>query len=95
MSALTATTNLELSPSVTAERVGNELILLNMQTEQYLAVSPIGARIWELLQANCVIGAVVDALCADYSVARERVQTDVDAFCNRLLELGLAQPTSG
>jgi hypothetical protein len=93
MSVLTASTNLDLSPRVSAERVGRELILLDMQTEQYLAVSPIGARIWELLHAGSTIGEVIDTLSSEYSVDRERVAGDVDVFCRRLLELGLAQAT--
>ena len=71
--------------------VGGELIILDLATERYLSVDPVGARIWDLLQAQLPMSEVLDQLVARYGVARERIEADLGAFVASLESLGLGR----
>ena len=71
--------------------VGGELIILDLATERYLSVDPVGARIWDLLQTERPMSEVLDQLVERYGVARERIEADLGAFVASLESLGLGR----
>ena len=81
----------ELGTDAVAQQVGGELIILDMATERYLAVDPVGSQIWNQLTQNRSLFAVVDAIAARYTVDRARIESDVAAFVGQLEALGLGR----
>lgn len=46
--------------------VGDELVMLSLETGEYFGMNPVAARIWELVQAETTVSAVRDQLLQDY-----------------------------
>lgn|SRR5690554_5021540 len=79
------------SDEVLAQEVGDETVLLDLASEQYFGLDPVGTRIWELLADAPALEHVHGTLCAEFDAEPERIRTDLLALVQRLLDAGLAQ----
>lgn len=79
------------SPSgeVLFQEVGGEAVLLSLASERYFGLNPVGMRIWQLLARDSSLQSAFDALCVEYEVAPERLQSDLLALVAELAEAGL------
>lgn len=77
------------SSEVLVREVGGEAVLLDLASESYFGLDPVGTRIWALLGESESLQAVADVLCAEYDAAPERIQDDLLALVARLAEAGL------
>ena len=75
-----------VSPQVMARKVGNETVILDLASGNYFGLDPVGARMWQLMEAGTSLAAVCDALVAEYDVSREALQRDVLALAGDLVE---------
>lgn len=64
--------------------VDNDLIILNMSTNHYVALDPIGRRIWELLENPMQVGALCQQLATEYAGPQEQISADVINFLTQL-----------
>lgn len=78
-----------LSPAVRASVSADGLVLLDVQGGLLLASNPIGAQVWQLLEAQHSRADIVGRLAADYNVSIERAESDVAAFIADLAAHGL------
>jgi hypothetical protein len=81
------------SPEVLFRIVGDEAVLLNLKSEQYLGLDPVGTRMWVLLHEQQSINAAYDALLAEFEVTPDRLRQDLDEFVGKLQAHGLIQLT--
>jgi hypothetical protein len=75
--------------------VGEEAVLLNLKTDLYLGLDPVGTRMWTLLKDTPSIQAAYDALLREYEVEPDRLRNDLDEFLGKLLEQGLIEVGPG
>ena len=66
-------------------QVAGEAVLLNLDTGQYYALNQVGARLWHLLLEHRRLEPVLERMLAEYEVAPEQLQADVDALLEDLL----------
>ena len=66
-----------------------EAVLLDLASERYFGLDPVGTRIWALLDQGQPLQQVLDALCDEYDAPRERLQEDLLALVAELSEAGL------
>src|SRR5436309_3338664 len=66
--------------------LGEEAVLLNLKTEMYLGLDPVGTRMWEVLTEASSIQAAYDALVQEYDVEPAQLRQDLDGFLGKLLE---------
>ncbi len=71
--------------------VGGEAVLLDLASERYFGLDPVGTRIWVLLGEDSNLQAVANVLCAEYDAAPERIRSDLLGLVARLAEAGLVQ----
>lgn len=85
-----------LAEGVLFQQLDRESVLLNMKTEQYFGLDPVGTRIWHLLTTTHTVAATVAAMQAEYEVAEAKLRQDVLALAERLTAKGLlvAEPGS-
>jgi hypothetical protein len=69
--------------------LGDEVVILGLNDEVYYGLDGAGARMWALLQTPRTIAELVDLLSAEFEVARERLETDLQALVDALHEKGL------
>jgi hypothetical protein len=76
-------------------RVGDELVVLDLDTSLYYSLDPTGAWIFELLARPTRLDAVVDAMIAEFEVDAETARADLLALVDKLVAQKLveARPT--
>lgn len=80
------------SDEVLAQEVGGESVLLDLASERYFGLDPVGTRIWELLADAPPLGQVHETLCAEFDAGAEQIREDLLALVHQLLEAGLVEP---
>ena len=65
-------------------RVDEDIVILNMQTDNYVALDAIGRRIWELLETPRRVDEICRQLSQEFSGDPEQITTDVLAFLDEL-----------
>ena len=76
---------LTVAPDVLFRLVGDEGVLLNLNTTMYLGLNPVGPRMWNALTSAGSIQAAYDTLLAEYEVEPAQLRTDLEEFIQRLL----------
>ena len=61
---------LTVAPDVLFRLVGDEGVLLNLNTTLYLGLNPVGTRMWNALTSAGSVKAAYDALLREYELAR-------------------------
>lgn len=79
------------SPDVMFRTVGEEAVLLNLKTELYMGLDPVGTRMWELLTKSASIEEAFGALLTEYDVEADRLRVDLEKFIDRLIEKELIE----
>ncbi len=84
-----------IAPDVLFRVVGEEAVLLNLKTEKYLGLDPIGTRMWDRLTQAPTVESAYEALLREYAVDSAQLRQDLDEFLGTLLEQGLIRLSSG
>ena len=71
--------------------LGDEIVMLDLASERYFGLDPVGAAFWEALTTAPHAGAAVDALLEVYEVDRETLTRDVSSMIAQLMEKGLLE----
>jgi hypothetical protein len=80
-----AMTLLKPHEDVVSERVGDDLVLVHLGTNEIFALNPTGARFWELLVAGRSRGAIEEQLLVEYEVDRDILAAEIDAMVAELV----------
>ncbi len=88
--AITLQSRLSRSPDVIAQEVSGEIVLLDLASEQYFGLNPVGARIWNLLPQCDDLAEVHARLCSEYNADPAQIQTDLLALAKSLVDAELA-----
>jgi hypothetical protein len=75
--------------------VGDEGVLVNLNTERYLGLNAVGARMWTALGNSGSIEAAYEQLLQEYDVEPARLRADLDEFVDRLLGQQLIETDAG
>jgi len=73
---------------VVAQKAGDSLVLLDVDSGLYFSLDGIGDRIWSLSDGRSA-AAIVDEICAEYEADRTTVETDVLELLQELESEGL------
>ena len=88
---VTLDTILTRSSEVLFQEVGGEAVLLDLASEQYFGLNPVGTRIWDLLDGQTPLGAIQDVLCAEYDADPTLIGKDLLALADALTRAGLVR----
>jgi hypothetical protein len=72
-------------------KIGDELVMMNVEQGNYVGLSEVGARIWELLETPQEVAALCGKLQEEYDVSAETCHTDVDTFLSELAKHGAVE----
>lgn len=78
-------------PTVIAQDLAGESVLLDLETEQYFGLDDVGTRIWQTLTEKDSIQSAIAALLEEYDVEPEQLQQDVKNLIQELLANGLVE----
>ena len=87
--SVTLSSRANRSDEVLAQEVGNEVVLLDLASEQYFGLDPVGARIWELLADGPMLKDICYRLSQEFDAPPTQIQTDLLALVRQLSAAGL------
>jgi hypothetical protein len=76
--------NFKVNPNVVAQRVDDQVVLVNLETNRIFALNPTGARLWELLSAGHSESEIRARLTEEYKVEPTELDAEVDRLMHEL-----------
>lgn len=90
---------MELSSTITRAEtcmvapMDNELVVVSLASNEYVAIDEIGRVIWEMLETPQRVDAICKTLAEKYSATPEQIQADVLPFLEELQKVSLIEVT--
>lgn len=83
------------TPDHASTALDEDLVILNLARDSYVAFGPVGRRIWELLEVPHQVGEVCDVLRDEFDAPLELIRSDVSRFLEELRDEGLLEVVGG
>jgi len=77
------------TPRVLCKDLGDEAILLDLETETYFGLNAAGTRLWNLLTTAPTIRDAAAVMLEEYDVSPADLERDMAALIDELVGLGL------
>lgn len=74
-----------ISPHAVATHVGEETVILHLESGTYFGLDPVGARIWQLMGEGRALDAICEVMLHEYDVSREELERDTMSLVEDLL----------
>ena len=74
---------------VLCKDLGDEAILLDLETETYFGLNAVGTRLWNLLTTAPTIRDAFAVMLEEYDVPTEELERDMGALIDDLVTRGL------
>jgi Coenzyme PQQ synthesis protein D (PqqD) len=75
-----------IPPQVIARKIGDETVILALETGTYFGLDPVGARMWHLIEAGKSLAEVCDTMIEEYDVERNVLERDLLGLIGDLVE---------
>ena len=82
-------TRLRIPPHVVTRKVGEETVILNLDSGTYFGLDPTGSRFLELLEAHATIASVIPVMLEEFEVTPEQLEGDLSRLSEEMLAGGL------
>jgi len=71
--------------------VDGEAVILDLNSETYFGLNPVGTRIWDLIQEPTRVSDVCQTLLEEYDVEPERCRREVLDLLNDMADEGILE----
>jgi hypothetical protein len=75
--------------------VDGEAVILSIGSGLYFGLTPVGTRIWELMDEGNTLEEILQKLVAEYDAPEEEMDRDLRQLASQLTERGLVSPVPG
>ena len=75
--------------NILVSNVGEEAVILNLDSERYYGLDPVGARMWAVLNISGTVRDAYETLLAEFDVDGEQLRRDLIELVVKLNEQGL------
>lgn len=75
--------------------IEGESVLLNLKSESYFGLDPIGTRMWDLLTNSDSIQSAYETLLDEYDVEADKLRLDMQDLIEKLIANGLMEVAAG
>jgi hypothetical protein len=83
------------TPRVLCKDLGDEAILLDLETETYFGLNPVGTRFWKLVTTAPTIRDALAVMIEEYDVAPNELERDMVDLIEDLVGRGLLRAGRG
>lgn len=73
-----------IKPNAMARQLGEETVILDLESGTYFGLDPVGARIWQLMKEGKRLAEICEAMLEEYEVSREELERDALALAQDL-----------
>ena len=84
-------THVQVPERVLMRLVGEELVLLNLDKENYYGLNPVGARLMQLAETGATLEEIVERMLQEFEVRRKQLEIDVRTVAADLIAAGLIE----
>ncbi len=77
--------------TVFAQEVDGEMVLLDMNSENYFGLDEVGTAIWQVMQEKEILKEVLEVLLEQYDVESDVLEKDLLSFVDKLVKSGLVE----
>lgn len=88
---LTRNARLKIPEPVMTRQVGDETVLLNLESGTYFGLDPVGSRFLELLQAESVLAVIIARMLEEFEVTEAQLEDDLLRLVDEMLASGLLE----
>lgn len=74
---------------VVSRKVGDRLVVVNLQTNRIYELNPTASRLWELLETGCDRGELEQAMLQEFDVREPDLSVNLDETLTLLSSKGL------
>jgi len=84
--------SLTIGDAVIFQTLQDEVVVLNMETQQYFSLDPVGAKMWQLLVDGGNVDEVSGKLAETFAADRVTIRQDLESLIGQLMGAGLLKP---
>ncbi len=77
---------LTISENTLSQELQGEIVILNMESESYYSLNPVGSRVWQLLTSKETVKTAIEQLLQIYLVDEPTLHHDVTLLAQELTE---------
>jgi hypothetical protein len=88
---VTLSDSVRIPDQVAARKIGDETILLNLETGTYFGLDPVGSRFLELVEQNGKLAAAHCAMLEEFDVAPMVLEADLLRLSEEMCAKGLLE----
>lgn len=70
-------------------RVGDEAVILNLESGTYFGLDPLGTQIWEHIKDGLMASDICAEIAQDFGISIEMVSNDARAFLSDMVSHGI------
>lgn len=74
-----------------ANRIGNELVVMDLKSGNYIGLNPVGAHIWNLLQTPTSMSGIIAQLLEEYDIDEATCREQTIEYLGKMQAQGLVQ----
>ncbi len=86
---MTLDTKINIPETLFLQKVDDETILLDSNTNEYFSINEIGTFIWETLEEKKDLKSVKEEIISNYEVDEKQVENDILNFIQEVANKGL------
>jgi len=86
---MTLDTKINIPDTLFLQKVDDETILLDSNTNEYFSINEIGTFIWETLEEKKDLKSVKEEIISNYEVDEKQVENDILNFIQEVANKGL------
>lgn len=79
------------NPDVVHRRVGDDVVLVHLKTNQIYALNETGARFWELFAEGRDRAAIDEAMLAEFAVTPDELAREIDGLLAELARVDIVR----
>jgi hypothetical protein len=79
---------ISLTPNILSKRLGEELILINLETDRIFSLNLTGAKAWEIIEDTKDLDLVKKGLLDQFDVSPELLDEELNRILNALAAEG-------
>lgn len=84
-------TKVTFADTVFAQEVDGEMVLLDMNSENYFGLDGVGTAFWQAMQEKETLKDILELLLEQYEVEPDVLEKDLFIFVGKLVDSGLAE----
>ncbi|MFC1832338.1 PqqD family protein [Thermodesulfobacteriota bacterium] len=74
-----------------ARQLGDETVILNLESGIYFGLDSVGANIWKLFEKGCTLSDVINEMMEMYDVEPKQIKKDLESLVDNLQASGLLE----